>query len=65
METLAYDGSIIPGVTQFDKSGLTNGLIYRFKAQNLNYNGLSDFSDIASYYACSEPTGFSAPSVSA
>ena len=43
--------------------GLTNGLIYRFKAQSLNFNGLSDFSDVASYYVCTEPTDFSKPLV--
>ena len=36
---LIYDGSVFPGITYSDVQGLTNGLIYRFKAKSLNYNG--------------------------
>ena len=40
---------------------MTNGLLYRFKAKTLNYNGESQFSDVVSYYACSDPTQFVRP----
>lgn len=45
--------------------GLTNGLLYRFKARSLNFNGVSIDSDVASYYACTAPSGFSRPIASA
>ena len=48
-------------MTDSDVQGLTNGLLYRFKAKALNFNGLSDFSDVASFYACTQPSEFARP----
>ena len=62
---IAYDGSVLPGVTYYHMQGLTNGLLYRFKARSLNFNGVSVDSDVASYYACTAPSGFSRPIASA
>jgi hypothetical protein len=42
---------------------LTNGLKYSFRVYALNFNGKSDYSDIASYYSCVTPTGFAASKV--
>lgn len=54
--SVAYDGSVFPGITNYSVENLTNGLLYRFKARSLNYNGFSEYSEIASYYACTSPT---------
>lgn len=40
---------MMPGTTEYDVRGLINGLTYRFKARSLNYNGLSDFSEVAEF----------------
>lgn len=60
---VAYDGSVFPGVTYHNVRGLTNGLLYRFKAKSLNYNGLSEFSETVEFYACTAPTEFARPQV--
>ncbi len=61
--TTIFDGSSLPGQTSFVISGLTNGLKYSFKVYAVNFNGLSDPSPVASFYACAAPSGFSAPFV--
>lgn len=59
-----FDGSYEPFVTYFLKTGLTKGLLYQFKIYSINFNGLSiSASPIASFYACSTPSSFSAPTV--
>ena len=58
---VAYDGSVFPGVTYHDVQGVANGLRYRFKAKSLNFNGVSEFSETASFYACTAPTDFVRP----
>ena len=63
--TEAYDGSDAPGKTEVEVRGLTNGLLYRFKVRGLNYNGLSEFSEIAAYFVCTTPSGFDWPRVTA
>ena len=60
-----FDGSYEPGVLDFTITGLTNGLQYNFKVYALNYNGYSSASSSAAFYACSAPTGFSAPTATA
>jgi hypothetical protein len=59
--TTIYDGSFVPGQTYFLKSGLTNGLPYRFRVYAVNFNGKSVASQIGTYYACTAPTKFAAP----
>lgn len=61
--SLIYDGSSQPGITQFLKVGLTNGLKYSFRVYAVNFNGKSVFSDIAVYYSCVTPSGFAASKV--
>ena len=58
-----FDGSFQPGTTIFLKTSLTKGLKYSFKVSAMNYNGLSPASPISSYYACSAPSSFAAPTV--
>jgi hypothetical protein len=60
-----YDGSQLPGITGFLKTGLANGGYYRFQAFALNFNGLSLPSEISGFFVCTQPTGFEAPTVTA
>jgi len=53
-----FDGSFQPGVTEFKKTGLRNGLKYSFRVYAVNFNGQSDPSPVASFFACSAPTNF-------
>lgn len=52
---------MFPGVINYLVEGVTNGLLYRFKAKSLNYNGRSDFSEAEAFYACTSPSGFVRP----
>jgi hypothetical protein len=56
--TSIYDGSFDTGTLSFLKSGLTEGLHYTFRAYSLNFNGKSQPSQTASFYACISPSGF-------
>ena len=47
----------------FLKSGLAEGLHYTFRAFSLNFNGKSQPSQTASFYACVAPTGFKKPAI--
>lgn len=61
--TTIYDGSFDTGTLNFLKSGLTEGLHYTFRAFSLNFNGKSQPSQTASYYACTAPSGFQKPAI--
>lgn len=56
-----YDGSYAPGITHFEKTGLTTGLQYKFIVYAANYNGWSAGSNEGSFYVCDEPSSFAAP----
>lgn len=58
-----YDGSFDSGTLSFLKSGLTEGLLYTFRVYSLNYNGKSQPSQTASFYACIAPSGFGKPAI--
>jgi len=58
-----YDGSKDNNNLHYLKTGLTTGLLYRFRAFAANYNGVSPASSIASYYVCTEPAEFAKPVV--
>jgi len=58
-----YDGSKNPGVISFLKSGLTNGLLFRFRVYGVNFNGLSEPSESAQFYACTAPVDFLKPKI--
>lgn len=38
-------------------TGLTNGAQYQFKMQSVNFNGPSEFSDVAVFFSCKDPYG--------
>lgn len=61
--TTIYDGSFDTGTLNFLKSGLTEGLHYTFRAFSLNFNGKSQPSQTASFYACTAPSGFQKPAI--
>lgn len=56
-----YDGSKDNNNLYYLKTGLTTGLLYRFRAFAANYNGISVASTIASYYVCAAPDKFAKP----
>jgi hypothetical protein len=61
--TTIYDGSSLPGIMTFLKTGLKNGGFYRFRTFAINFNGSSEASEVAGFYVCTQPTGFEAPVV--
>ena len=58
-----YDGSFLPGTLGVLVDGLTNGALYNFQVIAVNYNGQSAPSSSTSYYACTAPTLFAAPTI--
>ena len=61
--SLIYDGSQNNNDLFYLKRGLTNGLLYTFRAYAINFNGVSVASDPATFYACTAPTDFSRPQI--
>ena len=58
---LIYNGANKPFTLAYTAYNLRTGLPYRFKVVAENINGLSEESDIATYYACMEPESTLAP----
>lgn len=48
-------------LTQITVRNLTSGRAYRFKVMGANFNQISPFSNIVSFYACQAPSGLSSP----
>jgi uncharacterized membrane protein len=61
--TRIYDGSSDNNNLMYLKQGLTNGLLYTFRVFAINFNGISDSSLEATFYACVAPSGFNKPLV--
>ena len=61
--TQIYDGSNENNNLFHLKSGLKNGLRYSFRAFAVNFNGISQPSQIVSYYACTAPTNIDKPHI--
>lgn len=57
-----YDGSSQPGTRKFS-TNVTEGNIYRFKVQAVNFNGDGPISAETKIYACLPPSGVLAPKV--
>jgi hypothetical protein len=58
-----YDGSTNNGKLNYLKEGLTNGLLYTFRAYAINFNGISLASEYGTYYACTAPSKFRRPEI--
>ena len=58
-----YNGTFKPGVLGHLVAGLRNGHFYKFQVIAINYNGYSDPSTAAGYFACTAPTDFAAPTI--
>jgi hypothetical protein len=58
-----YDGATNNALLEHHQKNLQNGLLYRFRAIALNFNGKSEPSEIAEFYVCTSPTSFKAPVV--
>ena len=56
-----FSGVFEPSTLNFLKTGLTTGNKYRFKIRAAGYNEEGPESDIASFYACTPPSGFESP----
>jgi hypothetical protein len=56
-EVMIYDGHDNPNILTFKIEGLTPGNSYGFSVASLNFNGLGARSAIATYTACTVPSG--------
>lgn len=61
--TQIYDGHDDNNNLFYLKQGLTNGLLYTFRAYSVNFNGISGPSLEATYYACTAPSNFVRPEI--
>lgn len=50
-----FDGRNYPGLMHYNATGLETGRAYKFKLKAINFNGVSEFSDEATYYSCLPP----------
>lgn len=58
---LIMNGTSHPERTEFLVKGLQTGHAYRFKLQALNFNGISEMSQVFTFRACLPPSSLSAP----
>jgi hypothetical protein len=60
-----YDGSTQNNNLFHQVSGLVTGLQYSFRVRAVNFNGVSEPSDVQSFFVCVEPRNFEAPRLEA
>ncbi len=65
VESLIYDGSSMPSIFTFTKTGLTTGVAYSFYLSVVNFNGEGAYSLPGVYTACTKPSGLKPPTVTA
>ena len=58
-----FEGVFEPSIFNYYVTGLTTGLQYRFKVRAAGYNDQGPDSNIASFYACTSPSGFQSPTL--
>ena len=58
-----YDGRGQPGVNSVTISELETGKLYRFRAVSYDSNGPSEYSPVAEFYSCTDPSKPGAPVV--
>lgn len=63
MQTLIYDGSVVPSIFTYTQTGLTTGATYYFYLSAINFNGEGPQSSPAVYTACTQPSRLAAPKV--
>jgi hypothetical protein len=56
-----FNGNGFPTVTSFTAKGLIPGLVYKFKVQAINFNGVGPFSSEISIYSCEDINSIQAP----
>ena len=56
-----YIGYNRPDVLSFTVGGLTTGLPYRFSVQAVNVNGISEESDMSTFFSCEAPSSLKEP----
>ena len=56
-----YNGTNFPNVLKNLVSGLKTARAYRFTIQAINFNGVSEASNIATFTICAVPSSFSPP----
>jgi hypothetical protein len=59
--TKVFIGTNRPDILTFTSGDLRTGYPYRFYVQAMNENGISDPSEISTFYACSSPSGLATP----
>lgn len=58
-----YDGRSNNANLSYLKTELVTGMLHRFRVFAVNFNGESQASDITSYYVCTAPAEFAAPTI--